>query len=385
MMNKTFRGRRRSQLARLLPYDGMRRVLHSPLPAPFFLLACLLSAGPMSGVLAGADYRAIQTVEDGLPVVRLENPQADVVVSIAPSVGNIAYEFKASGRNFLFFPAKSLAEFARQPRLAGNPFLWPWANRLENDVIPFDGNEYRLNPELENFRRDAAGQPIHGLVAFGEWEVVELRASDREATVTSRLDFYRHPDWMAHFPFASRVEMTYRLSGSELEVRTRVENLSAETMPLSLGYHPYFQVHDAPRDEWTVRVPARSLWKLSDKLLPTGETEPSDSVLSSREAQSLAGMALDNVFGDLEREDEWARFVLAGKRERVEVRFGPQFDTAVVYAPQTPDRAFVCFEPMVGPTNAFHMARRGLYSRLETIAPGGAWEGVFRIAVSGYR
>jgi len=68
--------------------------------------------------------------------------------------------------------------------------------------------------------------------------------------------------------------MTYRLVDGVLEVDTSLLNQSTEPMPVGIGYHPYFQVHDAPRDEWTVRVAAREKLTLSPQLIPTGERTP---------------------------------------------------------------------------------------------------------------
>ena len=45
-------------------------------------------------------------------------------------------------------------------------------------------------------------------------------------------------------------------------------------MPVAVGFHPYFQLTDAPRDAWTIAVAARTRWLLSPAKVPTGETEP---------------------------------------------------------------------------------------------------------------
>ena len=52
--------------------------------------------------------------------------------------------------------------------------------------------------------------------------------------------------------------MTYRLSDGTLEVETTIANMSAEPMPVSIGFHPYFQLTDSPRDEWTISLGART-------------------------------------------------------------------------------------------------------------------------------
>ena len=126
--------------------------------------------------------------------------------------------------------------------------------------------------ELGNVR---GPRPIHGLVTYApQWKVIEARADKDSAWVTSRLEFWREPSWMAQFPFAHTIDMTYRLRDGVLEVVTAIENLSSRADADLRGYHPYFQLTDAPRDEWTVSVAARREWLLSPDKLPTGETRP---------------------------------------------------------------------------------------------------------------
>ncbi len=347
------------------------------------VVACAILGGQM---LSAQPYSATQETVEGVSVVRLTDRERDTRVSITPQVGNIAFEMAVGGQNILWFPYDSVAEFASKPRLCGNPFLWPWANRLDSDGYYANGKRYNLNTGLANFGRDGAKQPIHGLVQFTSlWEVVSLTADDSSASVTSRLEFSRHPDLAAQFPFLHTVEMTYLLSVGKLEVRTRIENLSAESMPVSLGYHPYFQVHDAARDDWTVSLPARELWKLSDKLIPIGESEDATARFPGLDKLDLKGVTLDHVFGDLIRGGEGlARFAVQGAKQRIEVLYGPKFDTAVVYAPPGDARSFVCFEPMAGITNAFNLSHEGKYSSLQTIPAGQSWEESFWIAPSGF-
>ena len=50
-------------------------------------------------------------------------------------------------------------------------------------------------------------------------------------------------------------------------------------MPVAIGYHPYFQLTDSPRETWTLSVPAKTHWRLDARLLPTGESESVTTVL----------------------------------------------------------------------------------------------------------
>jgi aldose 1-epimerase len=328
---------------------------------------------PMS---TAASYTARQTTIDGVAVVQLSDPARHTDVSIAVGVGNIAYELKVNGKNALYFPFQSLADFKAKPQLCGVPFLAPWANRLDQEAFYANGNKYILNKDLGNLRLDGNHLPIHGLISFTSlWQVVEAKADGSSAHVTSRLEFWKHPELMAQFPFAHTIEMTYTLSNGVLQVTTAIHNLSADAMPVSIGFHPYFQVHDAPRDSWTVHLSGSEHVVLSKQLIPTGETKP----MEFGDTFTLAGKQLDDVFTGL---PENAEFWVKGKDEKISVHYGPHFKVAVAYAP--PRGNFICFEPMAALTNGMNLAHDGKYKDLQSVAPGGEWKESFRIQPTGF-
>jgi aldose 1-epimerase len=327
-----------------------------------------------------SNYSAERANIDGIDVIRLKDAAHKIEVSIVPSLGNNAYEIKVNGKHILWSPYRNLKELQDKPVQIGNPLLAPWANRIDGDAYWANGKKYLLNPELKNFRYDNNHKPIHGLVVYAkEWKVTSIRADSRSASVTSRLEFWRRPDWMAQFPFAHNIEMTYRLKDGALEVETAVENLSTEPMPLSLGYHTYYRIDDSPRDDWKLHVPARDHVEVSETLIPTGETKP--AILS--DPQPLRGFRLDDGFSNLIRDSAGqAEFWVQGQNQKIRVIFGPKYYVATVFAP--PGRDFVCFEPMVGITNAFNLAQAGIYKELQSIAPGGSWKESFWIVPEGY-
>jgi aldose 1-epimerase len=212
-----------------------------------------------------------------------------------------------------------------------------------------------------------------------DWRVTAVGADANSASMTSRLEFWKHPEMMAQFPFAHSIEMTFRLHEGVLEVRTSIENLSTDPMPVGIGYHPYFQLHDSPRDQWKVHLAARDHLVLSKMLIPTGERKP----VEFRDPLPLSGVALDDVFGGLVRDaSERAMFSVEGQHEKISVIYGPKYTVAVVYAP--PGRQFICFEPMAAVTDGFNLAHAGLYKELQSIPPGGTWRESFWIAPTGF-
>jgi aldose 1-epimerase len=350
-------------------------------------IALLLAAAPAQA----QRYTAVQQGD----VVTLADRTADVVVTIVPSVGNIAVEMKVKGHNVLRYPQGSVAGFKARPGATGIPFMGPWANRLDEPAFYANGRRHGFDMELGNVR---GAVPIHGFVTTTSlWRVTAVVATPSTASVTSRLDFYKQPAWMRQWPYAHTIDMTYRLSGGALEVSTTVANLSDEPMPVSIGFHPYFQLTDSPRDEWEISVGARTRWVLDARKVPTGATEPA-ARLFPQARMPLRGYNLDDVFSDLVRDSqERATMTLWGKTQRLDVVMGPRYRSVVLWAPSPSgrgrggqgdsppaERNFICFEPMAAITNALNMAHRGQYRELQTITPGGTWQESFWVRPSGF-
>lgn len=330
--------------------------------------------------MAEPNYTARTLTVDGVEIVRLADAAHKAEVTIVPKVGNNAFDMKVNGKPVFYSPYASPGDMARKPTMAGNPFLAPWANRLDHDGFFANGKSYALNPALKNYRADGNHKPIHGLLLNSkEWAVVSTGADGRSAWVTSRIEFWRYPDFMAQFPFAHTIEMTYRLRDGVLEVQTSVENLSNSPMPLAIGYHPYFRLPDTHRDAWKVHVAARDHVVLSNVLIPTGERKP----VALADPVSLAGTQLDDVFTNLVRgADGNAEFWVDDGKQRIAVVYGPKYKVSVVYAP--PGRDFICFEPMTAVTNAFNLAQEGKYAELDSVAPGKTWRESYWIRATGY-
>ena len=319
-------------------------------------------------------------------VIRLEDAGRQIVVSIVPSNGNAAFEMKVKGKDVLRCPYASAAEFPKARGVIGIPLLAPWANRLDEAAFYANGKKYVFNLELGNVRPGSDNHPNHGfLMNASQWEVTDLRADAKAAWVTSLLEFYLQPDWMAQFPFAHTIEMTYRLKEGTLEVYTVLNNLSAEPMPVSIGFHPVFQVNDAPRDEWTFAIGARTQWVLTGQNIPTGETRPIERFLPNPQGAPLKGLSLDDVFSDLIRDASGkATMWVQGKAEKVEAALGPNYKAVVVYAPAGPGNNFICFEPMAGITDALNLAQKGVYKELQYIRPHQKWQESFWVKPSGF-
>jgi aldose 1-epimerase len=313
--------------------------------------------------------------------VQLHDAGTQTTVSILPSVGNIAFEMTVKGQNVLYWPYISVEDFKARPGLSGIPFLGPWIDRLDEQAFFANGRKHAFDMQLGNIRGD---MPSHGFVTTTDrWNVVEAKADTDSAWVTSRLEFYRQPMWMRQWPFAHTIEITHRLRDGVLEVETTIVNMSAEPMPIAIGFHPYFQLTDSPRDAWTLSVGARTHWLLTSNKVPTGETEPIERFFPAPQAVPLGEYSLDDVFTDLARDDRGrATISVTGKSQRLDIGLGPNYRAATVWSPK--DRPFICIEPTAGIIDALNLAARGLYNELQSVAAGGTWRERFWIKPSGF-
>jgi aldose 1-epimerase len=319
-------------------------------------------------------YAASHVLDHGIPVIRLTDGAHGIEVSIVPSVGNRAYEMLVGGQNILHYPFDNPSALKTDRHLSGIPFLAPWANRMP-EGFHVNGKRYVFNTGLDSVRLDQNGTPIHGLLTSSPfWEVIDAGADAESAYVTSRLEFWKHPDLMANWPFAHEYEMTHRLASGALEVSVTVTNRSTDPMPIAVGFHPYFQLPGVPIEEAVAHIPVRRHVETDDRLVATGETTPVDFT----GGVSLKDHRFDDGFTDLVS----GLFSVEGRGKKIEVAFGPRYTVAVVYAP--PGQNYICFEPMSIITNGVNLAYEGKYAGLQTVPAGGQWLESFRIRPDGF-
>ena len=178
----------------------------------------LALAFPGMADAAPAKRYAVKTVGD---VVQLRDNKTDATVSVLTGTSN-AYEFVLHGKNVLSMNIPSTTALRNNPGLNGVPFLGPFANRLDEMAFYANGKKYSFDAGLGNVRSPIPQQGF--LNSTHDWKLVSARADANSATVVSKLEFWRNPDWMKQFPFAQTYIMTIRLKDGVLEVNTRIDN-----------------------------------------------------------------------------------------------------------------------------------------------------------------
>jgi len=114
--------------------------------------------------------------------------------------------------------------------------LFPFANRIEDGIYKFEGEDYFL--DINQLQENNA---LHGLVYNKRFELVEKRATEEEAVVLLRYEEQIHTKG---FPYTYCIDLKYTLTKEGLDLSVSIKNTDNKTFPFTVGWHPYFNSSD---------------------------------------------------------------------------------------------------------------------------------------------
>jgi aldose 1-epimerase len=276
--------------------------------------------------------------------VTLKDPSSSLTATFVPTAGMIGTSLADDGAEFLG-QRRGLDAYVKSGKTMGIPILYPWANRLSASKYGINGAVVTLTPGTGGVRTDEHGVPIHGVLAAYPGWLVTARSENK---LTAVLDYGGKPRLLASFPFPHVLTQEITLEDRKLTISTTVMPITAASVPLCFGYHPYVVIPGVPREEWVITTPNMRHLPVDNWGIPTGAHEAWNGA-----TEPLKGVAYDDGFDEVA---DGSVFVLAGGDRRVEVTFETGYPAAQVFAPRGDD--VVCFEPMAAPTDAL---RRGNY------------------------
>ncbi|MFD0695049.1 aldose 1-epimerase [Paenibacillus sp. GCM10027628] len=234
-----------------------------------------------------ATYEIIQSEWDGVPTFRLIDRKSHAEAEVIPAVGFHLFRFDVRSESYIAKPP-SLAVLREQSSRYGVPILFP-PGRVKYAAFTFEGREYRLPANREPHH-------AHGELRERPWKVVASGADPAGgAYVSAEIDFAEHPDMLAYFQHAACFRFTYRLKDGTLSLSGEIVNRSPLTMPLSLGFHPYFAFAKEEASRVRVVIPAAAEWPLSEDGYATGG--PASSQLTAALKQGEAVTTLPDYPG----------------------------------------------------------------------------------------
>jgi aldose 1-epimerase len=232
------------------------------------------------------------------------------------------------------------------PHGAGQ-LLTPWPNRIDGGTYSFGGAKHQVA-----LSEPAIANAIHGLTRWIPWT--------RVAQDTDQVTLRSVPHGAQGYPFAVRVDVTYRLAAtSGLYVNVTAENLGSRTAPWGAGAHPYLTVATPTVDECELTLPADQWLPVDDRGIPTGPPRGVPGTeFDFRSSRKIGGTRLDHAFTVLHRDaDGLARVRLeaAGARTALWADTGYRWLQVFTGDPLEPEhrRTALAVEPMTCPPNAF--------------------------------
>ena len=255
------------------------------------------------------------------------HPESGDRLRVIPERGGLVSAWICGGQDRLYFDEERFGDPSKSIR-GGIPVLFPICGNLPGDRLEVDGVAHTLRQ--------------HGFARDLPWTLEAL-----EDQTGIRLSLASTPETLAGYPFSFRVEMECRALAQALEIRTTIENQSAQPMPFSFGLHPYFSVSDLTRTRLT-GLPDRCLNHL--EMAPAATKDQlarlADGVDFLCQPQGPVTL-VDDVSGS-----------------QLQLQHQAPLDLTVVWT--EPPRSMVCLEPWTGPRQSLLSGDRRLI-----IQPGG--------------
>lgn len=236
--------------------------------------------------------------------------------------------------------------------------LFPVVNRLDGGSYKHNGKLYQL-PINEPARNNNLHGFIHKLVP-------EVEISAGKDTSEAML-LYRYKGEFPGYPFPAEVRIHYVLESSgKLDIGFSVLNLHTDTIPLGIGWHPYFGLGE-PIDTLHLQLPEVRFVTIDERMLPLGKTE---AFTHFRQPRLIQDTQLDHCFAIQNGPGATtAETLLWSAKRQVGIKIWQQTGARALNFLQVctaPDRQSLAIEPVSCSINALNTG-----DGLVVLEPGG--------------
>lgn len=220
--------------------------------------------------------------------------------------------------------------------------LFPFPNRLRDGRYVHEGKTYQFP-----INNADTGNAIHGFSNNVKMDVTSVETTENEGKLTCS---YTHDGSHESYPFRFTFKVTFILRGSNLDVEMALTNEDSTTIPVGLGWHPYFRLSEKSDDVF-LKMPDCQLVEIDELMIPTGEK--SDFTDFQTTTQIRDGF-LDNGFY-IKNQTQNAEVILSSNVGKLtcwqETGVG-KWNFVQVFTP--PHRMSIAVEPMTCNVDAFN-------------------------------
>jgi aldose 1-epimerase len=278
---------------------------------------------------------------------------SDARVEIDPPVGGAITRYMFRGREIL---RRASADARTSLDMACFPLV-PFVNRIAYGSFRWEDRTIKL-------RRNFGDHPhvLHGQGWQSAWGIV---SQSRERAV---LRFSHEPD---DWPWAYAAEQIFSLGEAALQVTLSVTNRSDWSMPVSLGFHPFFP----KRGGTCFDARTNGVWLSDDTQLPTELAAPARVFDLSPDVAPANAPFVDNCYTGWQGS---ASILQPEDGLRIALSASPEAHFLQFFTPTGAD--YFCTEPMSAMPNAVNRPEPAQETGLRTLTPGATFSVSMTIA-----
>lgn len=230
--------------------------------------------------------------------------------------------------------------------------LVPFSNRIAQGRFTFEDTEYVLQP---NHAQEA--HPLHGFGWLSAWTV----ASHTSTSLT--LSLYHHAQ-AGIWPWSVVIMQTIEIVADALKFTLSAKNIDEKTMPIGLGFHPYF----ANYNNLVFKTDATHIQ-------PNGPNKlPSQLALKSLhedlgKGQAAAAYPVDNCFAGSSNPSviSWT-----DRDGHLVIKTSPNLPYVLIYS--NPEAENFCLEPASHINDALNLDQTDMRTGLRTLQSNEVFE-----------
>lgn len=241
---------------------------------------------------------------------------AQARLEVVPSRGGIITSWQLKGQEIFYLDQSRFKNSDLSVR-GGMPILFPICGNLPDNTYSYKGQTFHLKQ--------------HGFARDLPWDVTNQTSTSLTLVLNS------NEATQALYPFDFQVTFTYQLEGSTLKIHQRYLNRSQESMPFSVGLHPYFLAND--KNQLLFEIPATQAW---DRI--TQETHP------FKGSFDLSRDEIDTALRPLSAQS--ATITDRSRNLKITLTYDTLYSTLVFWTLK--DQNFYCLEPWSSPRNALN-------------------------------
>ena len=259
----------------------------------------------------------------------------------------------------------------------GGAILVPYANRItgkltadgKDETADIAGKEFTLPANWGGKKPGAKQYAMHGLI-------LDTKVTPGAVTPTSAEGSLDAGNFGGHWPSQTQLQFKTSIEAGAFHLEVTAKNVGRETLPLGIGWHPYFRLPSGNREQARLHVPAleRAPANNYDEVLPLGKIEKvkgTDFDFTAPGGREMGKLFMDDTFTDLTRDGGNMISEVIDPAAKYGVRIvaeTPQVTAVQVYAP--PDKNFIVVEPQFNLGDPFSPVWKGHPTGMLMLKPG---------------